>query len=292
MRKFNWRGFTTFIMFWSFLVLVVSGFVLYIAPSGRVANWTRWTLFGIDKEQWETIHIIWGLVFVIATIFHLKFNWAIFKSYFRNLGRDIKGLRWQELATATLLALILIWGAAAGWPVFSDIADFGENFKSYWEESSPILQLKPEKMTLEELAEHFGVTPQAINNYFTRELGLPPMNENETLEDYRDRLEEQGLLEDTAVWDIYYALEGHFSQGRFETSSEESETGSPGYTRGGWGRYTISEIAEKEGVALDVALQRLKAHGIEVSADTTVRAIMDGYGLTSEDVIAIIRGEQ
>ncbi len=285
MKKFNWRGFTTFIMFWSFLVLVVSGFVLYIAPSGRVANWSRWTLFGIDKGQWEAIHIIWGLVFFIATIFHLRFNWAIFKSHIRNLGREMKGLRWQELVAATLLAIILIWGATAGWPVFSGIVDLGENFKSYWEESSPILRLRPEKMTLEELAEHFGVTPQAINNYFTRELGLPPMSETETLEDYKDRLEEQGLWEDTGVWDIYYALKGHFSQ-------DKSGTSSPRYTRGGWGRYIISEIAEKEGVSVDVALQRLKSHGIEASADTTIRTIMDEYGLTAEDVIAIIRGEQ
>lgn len=289
MKKFNWRGFTTFIMFWSFLVLVVSGFVLYIAPSGRVANWSKWTLVGLEKGQWEAIHIIWGLVFIIATIFHLKFNWAIFKSYFKNIGKEIKSLRWQEVVASTLLAIVLIWGAAAGWPVFSDVVNFGENFKGYWEETSPILQLEPDKMTLEELADHFGVTPQAINNYLTHELGFLPMNATETLEDYKHRLDEEGVLkEDTGVWDIYYKLEEHFSQvGTGESSSEQS-----GYSRGGWGRYTISEIAEKEGVTVEVALQRLKAQGIEASADTTVRTIMDEYGLTAEDIIAIIKGEQ
>jgi len=285
MKKFNWRGFTTFIMFWSFIVLAVSGFVLYIAPSGRVANWSRWTLLGLDKEQWEAIHIIWGLVFIIATVFHMKFNWAIFKSYFRNIGRQIGGIRWQELAASVLLTVLIVWGAAAGWPVFAHIVDYGENFKNYWEESSPIIQLRPENMTLEELAEHFGVTPQAINSYLTHELNLPPMNTGETLEDYKHRLEDEGVIseEEFGLWDIYYALAGHFES----AGSEERE-----YARGGWGRYTVSEIAQMEGVSVDTALSRLKASGIDATADTTIRTIMDSYGLTAEDVIAIIKGER
>ena len=188
-----------------------------------------------------------------------------------------------------MLAVVLIWGSAAGWPVFSDIVNFGDNFKNYWEETSPILQLEPDKMPLGELADHFGVTPQAINNYLTHELDFLPMNAIDPLEDYKHRLDEEGVLkEDMGTWDIYYNLQEHFSQeGTSESNSEQSE-----YSRGGWGRYTISEIAEKEGVTVEVALQRLKAQGIEASADTTVRTIMDEYDLTAKDVIAIIKGEQ
>ena len=50
-RRFNWRGFASLATGFAFLIMIVSGVVLYVAPRGRVANWTDWTVMGLGKEE-------------------------------------------------------------------------------------------------------------------------------------------------------------------------------------------------------------------------------------------------
>ena len=42
--RFQWRAFVTLFVTLSFLLIAVSGLVLYVAPPGRVAHWssTAW----------------------------------------------------------------------------------------------------------------------------------------------------------------------------------------------------------------------------------------------------------
>ncbi|MCK4782139.1 MAG: DUF4405 domain-containing protein, partial [Desulfobacteraceae bacterium] len=57
-KRFNWRGWTTFVVTISFVVDTISGIILYVAPPGRIANWTNWTIWGLNKEEWAAIHTI------------------------------------------------------------------------------------------------------------------------------------------------------------------------------------------------------------------------------------------
>lgn len=45
------RSSTSFLVTWSFLVLTITGFVLYVVPHGRVAYWIHWSLAGMEKDQ-------------------------------------------------------------------------------------------------------------------------------------------------------------------------------------------------------------------------------------------------
>ena len=81
--RFHTRGFTSLLTTCSFLLLAITGIVLYISPKGRVAHWTGWTVLGIDKEQWSDIHMIASLLFLISAAFHLYFNWRIFWGYIK-----------------------------------------------------------------------------------------------------------------------------------------------------------------------------------------------------------------
>lgn len=78
--SFYTRGFTTFVLAAAFLVLAVTGAVLYITPRGRVANWTDWSLLGLDKQQWSSVHITIATLFLLAAALHLfligKLFWA------------------------------------------------------------------------------------------------------------------------------------------------------------------------------------------------------------------------
>jgi DNA-binding transcriptional ArsR family regulator len=289
-KRFNMRAFTTFMMAWSFVFLFISGIVLFIAPSGRVANWSQWTFLGLDKDAWETVHVIWAIVFTIATVFHLKYNWAIFKSYFVNWAKEVKSVRLREVGVATILSIAIFIGAAVSFAPFAYIMNTSEYFKDVWEEKSPILQLEPDKMTLSELAEHFGVSETAINNYLKGQLGLEPMNATETLEDYKHRMEDEGYITDEekmGTWDIYYALRDHFQSAESEGSEGTSVIKGQGY-----GRYTVSELAEKEGIDVDKAVENLQNYvggTIDIDKDTRIRDIMDATGLDAESIISIMK---
>jgi hypothetical protein len=40
-KKINWRSFTSIYMGFSFILMALTGIVLYIAPPGRVAYWSN-----------------------------------------------------------------------------------------------------------------------------------------------------------------------------------------------------------------------------------------------------------
>ena len=59
----------------AFCVVVVTSVILYIVPQGRVAYWADWRLWGLTKEQWGDVHITVGLLFLLALVLHLFYNW-------------------------------------------------------------------------------------------------------------------------------------------------------------------------------------------------------------------------
>ncbi len=123
------RACTTFMMAWSFVFLFISGIALFIVSSGRVANWSQWTFLGLNKNAWEAVHVIWAIVFTIATVFHLKYNWAIFKSYFVNWTREVRGVRLHEVGVATVLSVAIFIGAAVSFVPFAYIMNTSGYFK-------------------------------------------------------------------------------------------------------------------------------------------------------------------
>ena len=61
--KINLKVFTSFILAISFILISISGIVLYIAPRGRIAHWINWSVFGFSKEDWEAIHTVFVSIF-------------------------------------------------------------------------------------------------------------------------------------------------------------------------------------------------------------------------------------
>lgn len=51
-RPFHTRGFISLLTFASFILMSVTGIVLYTAPQGRIAYWVAWTFWGLEKPQW------------------------------------------------------------------------------------------------------------------------------------------------------------------------------------------------------------------------------------------------
>ena len=105
-KKFHGKSFTSFISVLSFLIMSISGIFLYFAPPGRVALWSKWTFLFLTKEQWQAVHTILSLAFIIAAIFHIYFNWSILIGYIKKkLQQGINKKR--ELLWSTIFTLII-----------------------------------------------------------------------------------------------------------------------------------------------------------------------------------------
>ena len=150
--RFHWRAFVTLYVTLSFLLLAVSGIVLYVAPPGRVANWSRWTLGALDRHGWQSVHTVVALVFVLAGAFHLWFNWRTFWFYLRSkLAEGLLAKRELALATAAVVAVAGL--TLADLPPFGSVMDLGDRAKESWSSGGgepPVPHA--ELLTLERLA--------------------------------------------------------------------------------------------------------------------------------------------
>ncbi len=132
-KSFKLRPFISYFVTLSFIHLIVSSIVLYIAPPGRFANWNNWKILGITKGGWEAQHTIVGFLFVIASAVHLVLNWKVFISYLKRRSGRIVNRIW-ELSAAVVLIILLTAGIQMEWAPFAVVMNLGERLSNGWEE--------------------------------------------------------------------------------------------------------------------------------------------------------------
>lgn len=123
------RKITSLTLAISFLVVVIDSVALYIAPSGRVANWADWRFWGLTKTQWSNQHIIVGLLFLLAIFLHIYYNWKPIVAYLKNKARQIK-IFTREFNIAMLLVVIFTVGAYVEVVPFRWVLTFSDSIKS------------------------------------------------------------------------------------------------------------------------------------------------------------------
>lgn len=161
-KHFNWRGFFSLLLFGSFSLLAFSGLILYVTPKGRVANWTGWTLIGLEKEEWSSVHITLALLVLIASGFHLYYNWGIFWGYIKRKTQTAFNLK-LEMALAVLLCLFTFLGTLYGIPPFSTIIQWNDDIKNYWEQQSVAPPMPhAEELSITDLATEVGLSQEEV----------------------------------------------------------------------------------------------------------------------------------
>ena len=121
-KHFNGRSLTSFIVLLSFVAIAVSGVMLFISPKGRVAHWTGWTMGGLEKEEWGSLHLTMAIAFVLGVAFHIYFNWAFLVRYLKNAAaKGVRSKRELGLAAVTITVVFLgtrmeIPRVPSGWP--------------------------------------------------------------------------------------------------------------------------------------------------------------------------------
>lgn len=294
-KRFNLRGFFSLLLFSSFTVLLVTGVILYFTPKGRVAHWTGWTVLGIGKEEWSAIHMVLSLVVIISAGFHLYYNWGIFWGYITRKAQAGLNLK-REMALALLVCVVAFAGTLYNVPPFSTFIAWNDAIKVYWEEHSAHAPVPH--------AEEFPITRLA------EEVDVP-------LEQAVERLEEAGIsVEDPSVKvnklggahgltpsEVLRIVKPDYPQrggrgmgmgrggGRGMGGGGGAGMGGGGGASMGYGRMSVEQVCENMGVAIEDALARLKAAGIEAKASERLSAVAARAGKTPRELADVVGGQ-
>ncbi len=140
-KSFSVRAFISLLLGFSFLGLAVSGIVIYFAPSCSVAEEMGWTVAGISKTQWSSVHMTGALSFLAFAIIHIFiYNWKPILNYFRNKRTVASGSKSRsfrpEAITSIIVAVVVLGGAGALIFPFSLLSEGNDAIKDYYRDVS------------------------------------------------------------------------------------------------------------------------------------------------------------
>jgi hypothetical protein len=126
------RATAAFAVSLSFLVMLVSGVFLYVAPRGRDARALDWSLGGLSREGWETVHLSMSALFSVIAIWHLLIHWAIVKNLVVGIADYQHRHRMEALVAFVAVALLTVL-AVLNLPPASWLVELNEFFKKeFW----------------------------------------------------------------------------------------------------------------------------------------------------------------
>ncbi len=276
--RFNFRALTSLTLLWMFLALLVSGVVLYISPPGRIAHWTDWALLGLTKEQWQAVHTLASLVFVVGGLFHLlDLNRRAIFNYLKRSRRPDSPFRMSLLISA-VLSMVVLAGTVAAIPPFSWVTGLGEWATESWEtpqNSAPAPHA--EEWTMRQAVESLGVDPESARSALEA-AGFTLKGPDQTL---RQMADENGTTP-AILYQVLAAVQPVRGE-RVKAVGSASR---------GLGRRSLSDVAQEAGITLEEALIRLEAQGIQAGSADSLRDLAKRYDKTPVEVWRVLTGEE
>lgn len=267
-KKFNWRNFTSLYMTISFLIMLVSGVILFLAPPGRIANWSYWAILGLTKKEWQSVHIIFTFLFIVAGSFHIYFNWKPLLFYLKTKKINTIKIRYELLLTIVTSFIIFAF-TLLKIPPISNFLDFGEYLTESWEDDQNAPPVShAERLTLFEFAKNENIGINKIKNTLS-DAGIKFNSEENTLEEIAE-------------------LNNISPQQLFDKIKVQAETQNSSINGRGLGRKTIEEICLKENISLDQAKTRFELKNIIFDKSKKLKDLADQNNLTPLDLYNIL----
>lgn len=272
------RKITSLVAALAFVVMVLTSFVLYIVPQGRIAYWTGWKLLGLSKTQWGDIHINTGILFLLALVLHTYYNWRSIVHYLSSASKQLTVFT-REFNAALLLVGVCVAGTLMGIQPFSGILDINAGIK--------------DRAALKYGEPPYGHAELSSLKLFTQKNGLS--------------LEKSMLELKAAGYTVTGEKETLASIGQsnkispqkiFETIRDAKQTnidktiktgGLPDSTPGGFGRMTLKQFCNRFELNLDTTLSRLEKANIRAAGDQTIKQIASENNTIPMEVYEIIK---
>lgn len=263
---FNFRRFVSLTLFLSGFIMTYTGIFLYVAPHGRVAYWSQWSFWGLNKTQYGTTHTTLSLLWLIVACFHVWYNWKSIKLYLKNKLKKMV-IFTKEMLAATFLTLAIFMGTYLDLPPLSYVNSFSEYIKDGW---------------AHQLGEPpYGHAESSSLKVFCSRLQIPLgkavsllKEKNIKLLGADQRMEVIANENNISPQDIFNIISGL-------TSKSKSTRG---YSSG-LGRKNLGEICEKNGWDCEKVIQKLEDKNITVDKTSRVRTIVQKLSLSPQDFI-------
>jgi hypothetical protein len=112
----------------SFIIIFISSGVLYFIPDRGVTGWTAWSFLGLDKQQWDNLHINLGIFFLVMIVWHIYFNWKPIKNYLK-VKKELK-IFTKEFNIALIWTTIFTVGTITMTIPLSILVNLGNGIKA------------------------------------------------------------------------------------------------------------------------------------------------------------------
>ena len=264
------RSFVSLFLFYALVLTGLTGIVLYIMPHGRVAYWTHWRLLGLGKDQWEAIHILFGVLMILLSAWHFYLNWRLFKRY---LGSRRAPSR--VFVSLTLITVVLTVLAIKDLPPASLLVNLQERLKESWPKPAvPPPVPHAELLSLEALAKREGLSLSKVIQALEAQGFRVPSS--------KMPLKELSRLNKTSPADLYLTIITPKPG-----SSKDKSSGTPLLTSPG--RRTLKEVCEFFGLDRKTCEDILKKHGVQPEWDRPLREIAFSHGIIPREIVKWLR---
>lgn len=279
-KKTSYRAMTSLVTTWSFVVATVTGVVLYIVPEGRVAFWTIWKLWGLTKEGWVDLHVIFSIVFVVVGVAHLVYNWKPFKNYMAerasghvHVSRTVYG---SLAIVAVFFGLTLYSLPPANW-----VMDLSAMIKQSWVET-PAYE-PPFGHAEESSLSGFAMRQRIDLDDALLALQAKGMNVPSPDMAIMD-LAALNAITPMALYEIIKPLEPKIEiKTRYTPAEVDAQ-----FSGTGIGRKTLAEVAMELNMTVETAQARLAARGIVADGDEKLKTIAEEHGSESVEVLKML----
>ena len=269
---FRFRPFVSLLTGFSFLMIVMTGAVLYITPPGRVANWTNWQFWGLSKHQWIDLHICFSALFLIVSIIHIWLNGKSLLRYLVSKTAAAKRLRWEWVASLMICGIVS-WGALKPFVPFSSLLDLNNRIKFSWENQevkAPVAHA--ELLSIAEVAKQADIEIETI-------IGNLQSHQIEAdADDIFGDLAARHNLSPDALYEMA------MNQPQTDSGERGGNRHGQGGGSGGFGRMTLEEACADMNLDMAVVLETLKNAGLSASAEQTIRQIADENGIHPSEI--------
>ncbi len=261
----NLKKITSLTMLLVMIIMTFSGIMLFIAPPGRVAHWANWEVFGITKELYGDIHSTFMVLFILATILHIFYNWKPLTSYLKNSAKEMIFFT-KDMIVASLITFVFLIGTIYSISPFSNFLDFGSDIKDSWEkEYGTAPYSHAELASLKSFLNKMGYDLEegkkilASNNIsFTEEKSLSQI------------AKENGVSPQF----IYTTLRKNFEKKGVKVLAVS-----------GLGKKTVSEVAQAIGMETNEFISELKKIGIESNENDGFKEVCELNDLSPMSVM-------
>jgi hypothetical protein len=260
---FNCRAFVSVLTAFSFVVMTVTGLVLFFAPSCRIARDTAWIVWGHNKDQWAGVHVWFSIAFVVASLFHTYLNWSALVNYFRTKLKQGLAFR-AEWISALVICGVVYAGTVGEMAPFSSLMVWKETFKhGAAGEGQQGQGWRGGRAGGHKVGNHPGPVE---GNLASRVQDLSSQDNNYQQRHSGQEQQQVGFCEES-----------------------QAQVRGPGAAQGGVGHKTLRQFCNDERIELSWALSRLRIEGFTARETMTMREIADGAGIHPRELRVVLQ---